>query len=188
MDAETPDTTPPDPANPDTEAPDTTNPETGTSGRTPPPDALELIHLADVVQSVSVRLTSTAPAVVNPRGLKYYYAVATVTSGFLSGSTHLGFTSDELADWGRLLDAMDEAVDDPAADPDEPFTADWPLSGGSAHLRFFARRPYAGHPYVVEVRDESGTGIVVSVPLDMDYGWRADARRRLAAVRAALGE
>ncbi|WP_228993495.1 DUF5959 family protein [Streptomyces sp. DH8] len=185
MDAETPDTKPSAATNPDTAAPDTAAP-----GRTPPPDALELIHLADAVQSVSVRLTSTAPALVNPRGLKYYYAVATVTSGFVNGSTHLGFTSDELADWGRLLDAMDEAVDDPDpdADPDDPFTADWPLSGGSAHLRFFVGRPHAGHPYVVEVRDESGTGIVVSVPLDMDYGWRADARRRLAAVRAALGE
>ncbi|MFH9608957.1 DUF5959 family protein [Streptomyces sp. NPDC017448] len=178
MDAETPDTTPSAPTDPDTAAPD----------RTPPSDALELIHLADAVQSVSVRLTSTAPALVNPRGLKYYYAVATVTSGFVNGSTHLGFTSDELADWGRLLDAMDEAVDDPDADPDDPFSADWPLSGGSAHLRFFAGHPYAGHPYVVEARDGPDTGLVVSVPLDLDYGWRADARRRLAAVRAALGE
>ncbi|MFE3431195.1 DUF5959 family protein [Streptomyces sp. NPDC059171] len=85
---------------------------------------------------------------------------------------------EDLSDWGRLLDAIEE--DEQEADLDEPFTADWPRSGRTAYLRFTA-----DDPYVVEVHDGPSTQIVVSVPLDMREEWIAESRERLAAARAA---
>ncbi|MFE7331869.1 DUF5959 family protein [Streptomyces sp. NPDC057565] len=139
------------------------------------PDAIELIRLADPGQSVSVRLRSTEPT-LESLGVRYYDAEAVVTSGFVNGTVYLGFDSEDLSDWGRLLDAIEEA------DLNEPFTADWPRSGRTAYLRFIS-----DDPYVVEVRDSTSTQIVVSVPFDMGDEWIAESRERLAAVRAALG-
>ncbi|WP_406378629.1 DUF5959 family protein [Streptomyces sp. NBC_01618] len=143
------------------------------------PDAIELIRLADPGQSVSVCLRSTEPT-LESLGVRYYDAEAVVTSGFVNGTVYLGFDSEDLSDWGRLLDAIEEAEQE--ADLDEPFTADWPQSGRTAYLRFLS-----DDPYVVEVRDGTSTGIVVSVPLDMGEEWIAESRERLAAARAALG-
>ncbi|GAA3482951.1 hypothetical protein GCM10018966_093700 [Streptomyces yanii] len=78
----------------------------------------------------------------------------------MNGTVYLGFDSEDLSDWGRLLDAIEEAEQE--ADLDEPFTADWPRSGRTAYLRFIS-----DDPYVVEVRDGTSTQIVVSAPLDM---------------------
>ncbi|WP_331738913.1 DUF5959 family protein (plasmid) [Streptomyces sp. NBC_00727] len=143
------------------------------------PDAIELIRLADPCQSVAVRLRSTEPT-LESLGVRYYDAEAVVTSGFVNGTVYLGFDSDDLSDWGRLLDAIEEAEQE--ADLDEPFTADWPRSGRTAYLRFIA-----DDPYVVEVHDGSGTQIVVSVPLDMREEWIAESKERLADARTALG-
>ncbi|MER7698767.1 DUF5959 family protein [Streptomyces sp. NPDC096095] len=142
------------------------------------PDAVELIRLTDPSQSISVRLRSTVPA-HEDLGVRYYDAEAVVTSGFVSGTVYLGFDSEDLTDWGRLLDAIEEAGQD--ADPDEPFTADWPPSGRTAYLRLIA-----DDPYVVEVHDGTSTQIVVSMPLDMDDEWIAASRQRLSAARVAL--
>lgn len=142
------------------------------------PDAIELIRLADPSQSVSVRLLSTEPA-LESLGVRYYDAEAVVTSGFVNGTVYLGFDSEDLSDWGRLLDAIDEAEQE--GDLDEPFTADWPQSGRTAYLRFIAE-----DPYVVEVHDGTSTQIVTSVPLDMREGWITESRERLAVARAAL--
>ncbi|MFB6581648.1 DUF5959 family protein [Streptomyces sp. NPDC056402] len=90
------------------------------------------------------------------------------------------YTHDQGPQGGRLLDAIEE--NEQEADPDEPFTADWPRSGRTAYLRCIADAPY-----VVEVHDGPGTQIVVSVPLDMREEWIAESRERLAAARAALG-
>ncbi|MFH9749080.1 DUF5959 family protein [Streptomyces anulatus] len=98
----------------------------------------------------------------------------------MNGTVYLGFDSEDLSGWGRLLDAIEE--DEQEADLDEPFTADWPRSGRAAYLRFIA-----DDPYVVEVHDGPSTQIVVSVPLDMREEWIAESRERLAAARAALG-
>ncbi|MET7636305.1 DUF5959 family protein [Streptomyces sp. NPDC005133] len=143
------------------------------------PDAIEPILLADLTQSISVRLRSTEPTLETP-AVRYYDAEAVVTSGFVNGTVHLGFDSEDLSDWGRLLDAIEEAEQE--ADLGEPFTADWPQSGRTAYIRFIAE-----HPYVVEVHDGTSTQIVVSVPLDMGEVWIAESRERLAAARAALG-
>ncbi|MFH9655529.1 DUF5959 family protein [Streptomyces anulatus] len=143
------------------------------------PDAIELIRLADPSQSVTVRLRSTEPTLESP-GVRYYDAEAVVASGFVNGTVYLGFDSEDLSGWGRLLDAIEE--DEQEADLDEPFTADWPRSGRAAYLRFIA-----DDPYVVEVHDGPSTQIVVSVPLDMREEWIAESRERLAAARAALG-
>ncbi|MFD6424834.1 DUF5959 family protein [Streptomyces sp. NPDC060198] len=143
------------------------------------PDVIELIRLTDPGQSVSVRMRSTEPT-LESLGVRYYDAEAVVTSDFVNGTVYLGFDSKDLSDWGRLLDAIEEAEQE--ADLDEPFTADWPQSGRTAYLRFIAE-----DPYVVEVHDGPGTQIVVSVPLDMREGWIAESRERLAAARAALG-
>ncbi|MFE5717532.1 DUF5959 family protein [Streptomyces erythrochromogenes] len=142
------------------------------------PHAIELIRLADACQSVIVRLGSTESTLERP-GVRHYDAEAVVTSDFMNGSVYLGFDSEDLADWGRLLDAIEEAEQE--ADLDEPFTADWPRSGRTAYLRFIAE-----DPYVVEVHDGPSTQIVVSVPLDMGEGWITESRGRLAAARAAL--
>ncbi|MFI8392891.1 DUF5959 family protein [Streptomyces sp. NPDC085540] len=143
------------------------------------PDAIELIRLADLGQSVSVRLRSTAPT-LEGLDVRYYDAEAIVTSDFVNGTVYLGFDSEDLSDWGLLRDAIEEAEEE--ADPDEPFTADWPREGRTAYLRFIAE-----DPYVVEVHDGTGTQIVISVPLDMREGWIAESRERLAVARAALG-
>ncbi|MFE1876432.1 DUF5959 family protein [Streptomyces sp. NPDC059496] len=143
------------------------------------PDAIELIRLADPGQSVTVRLRSTEPT-LESLGVRYYDAEAVVTSGFVNGTVYLGFDSEDLSDWGQLLDAIEE--NEQEADLDEPFTADWPRSGRTAYLRFIA-----DDPYVVEVHDGPSTQIVVSVPLDMSEEWIAESRERLAAARATLG-
>ncbi|WP_030965118.1 DUF5959 family protein [Streptomyces sp. NRRL S-378] len=142
------------------------------------PDAIELIRLADLTQSISVRLRLTEPT-LESLGVRYYDAEAVVTSGFVNGTVYLGFDSEDLKDWDRLLDAIEEAEHE--ADLDDPFTADWPRSGRTAYLRFIAE-----DPYVVEVHDGPSTQIVVSVPLDMGAKWVAESRERLAAARAAL--
>ncbi|WP_093710922.1 DUF5959 family protein [Streptomyces sp. 2131.1] len=143
------------------------------------PDAIELIRLTDLTQSIIVRLRSSQPTLKTP-AVRHYDAEAVVTSGFVNGTVHLGFDSDDLSDWGRLLDAIEEAEQE--ADLDEPFTAEWPQSGRAAYLRFIS-----DDPYVVEVHDGTGTQIVVSVPLDMGEEWISESRERLAAARAALG-
>ncbi|MEU6212815.1 DUF5959 family protein [Streptomyces sp. NPDC047023] len=143
------------------------------------PDAIELIRLADPSQSVTVRLRSAEPT-LEGLGVRSYDAEAVVTSGFVTGTVYIGFDSEDLSDWGRLLDAIEE--NEQEADLDEPFTADWPRSGRTAYLRFIA-----DDPYVVEVHDGPSTQIVVSVPLDMGQEWVAESRERLAAARAALG-
>ncbi|MFH9491164.1 DUF5959 family protein [Streptomyces halstedii] len=113
------------------------------------PGTIELIRLADPGQSVSVRLRSAEPA-LESLGVRYYDAEAVVTSDFVNGTVHLGFDSEDLSDWGQLLDAVEEAERDAeqAADPEEPFAADWPRSGRTAYPRVIC-----GDPYVVEVRD-----------------------------------
>ncbi|WP_237535365.1 hypothetical protein [Streptomyces sp. SID3343] len=79
------------------------------------------------------------------------------------------------------MDAVEEA--EHKADLDEPFTADWPLSGRSAYLRSMADDPYEA----AEFRNGAGTQIVVSVPFDSGGGWIIESREPLAAARAALG-
>lgn len=144
------------------------------------PDAIELIRLADSGQSVSVRLLSRA-ATMESLGVRYYDAVAVIASDFVNGSVYIGFDSGDLADWGRLLDAVEQAEQDGEAS--EPLRADWPRAGNSAYLRFIAE-----DPYLVEVHDGSGSQIVVSVPLDMGEEWIAESRSRLAAALSDLGE
>ncbi|MFB7312123.1 DUF5959 family protein [Streptomyces sp. NPDC056192] len=139
------------------------------------PDAIELIRLVDLTQSISVRLRSTEPVLETP-SVRHYDAEAVVTSGFVNGTVYLGFDSEDLTDLDRLLDAIEEA--EHGADLDEPFTADWPQSGRTAYLRFIAE-----DPYVVGVHDETSTQIVVSVPLDMSEEWIAESRE--PAVRAS---
>ncbi len=143
--------------------------------------AIELIRLADPGQSVTVQLRSTTPTVLKDRGPRYYDATVVITSDFVNGTVILGFSSEDLTDWGRLLDAVEEAEREPNLE--EPFTADWPRAGRTAYLRFIA-----DDPYVVEIHDGTSTGIVVSVPLDMREEWIAESRDRFATTRAALGE
>ncbi|GHH59265.1 hypothetical protein GCM10018781_02170 [Kitasatospora indigofera] len=144
------------------------------------PGAIELIRLTCFTQSVSVRLRSTAPT-HEGNGVRYYAADAVITSDFVNGTVPLGFDSDDLTDWGLLLNAAAEAERDGALD--DPFKADWPRAGRTAYLRFIAH-----DPYLVEVHDGPSTRIVVSVPLDMGEEWIAESRERLTAARAALGE
>ncbi|MGW6983867.1 DUF5959 family protein [Streptomyces sp. NPDC054932] len=61
------------------------------------PDAIELIRLADLTQSISVRLRSTEP-ILESLGVRDYDAEAVVTSGFVNGTVYLGFDSEDLKD------------------------------------------------------------------------------------------
>ncbi|MGW6735443.1 hypothetical protein [Streptomyces sp. NPDC055013] len=79
-------------------------------------------------------------------GRRDHEADAIVISGFANGTVHLGLDSEDLKDLGRLLDTIEEAEQE--ADLDEPFTADWPQSGRTAHIRSIA-----DDPYLVEVHD-----------------------------------
>ncbi|MGK5546165.1 DUF5959 family protein [Streptomyces sp. URMC 127] len=139
----------------------------------------EFIRLTSGRQSVSVRLLSTEP-VLEDLGVRYYDAEIVISSDFVNATLPLGFDSNDLDEWGELLDATAEVDGEP--DGEEPFAADWPRAGRSAYLRFIA-----DDPYVIEVHDAPSTGIGVSVPVDMDEGWPAEAKERLAAVRALLG-
>ncbi|MFJ7591238.1 DUF5959 family protein [Streptomyces sp. NPDC097617] len=132
------------------------------------PDVMDLIHLADPCQSVSVRLLSTT-ASMERAGARYYDAPIVIASDFVNGSVRLGFDSVEGAEQG--------------VDPGELFTAGRPRGGPTAYLRFIAE-----DPYVVEVHDGPSTQIVVSVPLDMREERTAEVRQCLARVRGALGE
>ncbi|MFD3937798.1 DUF5959 family protein [Streptomyces sp. NPDC058611] len=144
------------------------------------PDAIELIRLADSGQSVSVRLHLTAPT-MESLGVRYYDAEAVITSDFVNGTGYLDFDSEDIKDWSRLLDAIEEAQQDGGSD--EPLAADWPQAGKAAYLRFIAEDPLR-----VEVHNGYSTGIAVSVPLDLGEEWIAEARERLTAARVALGE
>ncbi|GGP87789.1 hypothetical protein GCM10010278_77910 [Streptomyces melanogenes] len=84
--------------------------------------------MADPGQSVSVRLHSAQP-ILEILGVRYYDAQAVITSGLVNGVVHLGFDSTDLAERGRLLDAVEEA--EQQGDFEEPFTADWPQDGRS---------------------------------------------------------
>ncbi|MEU5188907.1 DUF5959 family protein [Streptomyces klenkii] len=141
---------------------------------------MELIRLSDFDNTVTVRLRSTKP-VLEDQAVRYYDAEIVVSSGFVNGTAPLGFDSGDLDDWGRLLDAVAEADEEP--DGEEPFAADWPSAGRTAYLRFVA-----DDPYVVEAHGDTSSGICVAVPLDMRAGWLTEAKERLATVRTVLGE
>ncbi|WP_439681060.1 DUF5959 family protein [Embleya sp. MST-111070] len=141
-------------------------------------DAIVVIRLADLGQSVAVRLRPSEHTPSGP-GVRFLEADVVVTSDFMGGAVHLGFDTADLADREVILDTLKEAEH---ADSYEPFAADWPRSGRTAYLRLIA-----DDPYVVEIHDGPDTGIVVSVPLDMGPGWITESRRRLTATRAALG-
>jgi hypothetical protein len=135
----------------------------------PQPGAIELIRLADLTQSISVRLRSTEPA-FETSGRRYYDADAIVTSGFVNGTVYLGFDSEDLTDLGQLLDAVEEAEQE--AGLGEPFTADWPQSG---------RRPcgFSG--------DERR--LCLSVVLLSEHGtWEGECRRARRSARPGTDE
>ncbi|MFE4957949.1 DUF5959 family protein [Streptomyces sp. NPDC056653] len=87
------------------------------------PDAIELIRLADLTQSISVRLRSTEPTLETP-AVRHYDAEVVVASGFVNGTVYLGFDSED--PWGQLLDAIEEAEQE--ADLDEPYARTTALS------------------------------------------------------------
>ncbi|NYV73861.1 DUF5959 family protein [Streptomyces sp. UH6] len=143
-------------------------------------DAVELIRLTDPSQGVSVRLRSTTPS-LQSQGIRYYDAEVTVTSGFVNGSVHLGFDSEDLAHLRELLNLLEDSADQ--FTPDDPFMADWPHEGETAYLRLIGE-----DPYVIEVHDGTSSQIVVSVPVDLNENWVQEAKERLAAACAVLGE
>ncbi|MFE5485035.1 DUF5959 family protein [Streptomyces sp. NPDC056527] len=149
-------------------------------------ELLELIGLDSGTQSVAVRLLSTGPSFTGVSG-RYFDAEIRIRSDFVNASVRTGIFDEDIEEWGLLLDAleevMDEASEDDASeeDDDEVFSGDWPREGRTAYLRFVAE-----DPLVVEVRDAPGTGIRVQVPLALDDDWIAEARVRLRAVREAL--
>lgn len=136
-------------------------------------EPLELIRLDDGSQSVVVRLLSARP--------DYYDAEIVVRSAFVNAAVRTGLDADDVEEWGDLLNAVEDAEGD-ADEDDLVFEGDWPREGRGAYLTFVA-----DDPYVVEVHDAPGTGIVVQVPLDLKGDWIDRARDRLDALRRELG-
>ncbi|MEU9861992.1 DUF5959 family protein [Streptomyces sp. NPDC047971] len=143
-------------------------------------EPLELIVLDSGTQSVVVRLLSTSPSFTGVSG-RYFDAEIQIRSGFVNASVRMGVFDEEVEEWGHLLDAVEEAMEDAPEDDDEVFAGDWPREGRTAYLRFMAE-----DPLVIEVRDAPGTGICVQVPLALDDDWIAEARARLARAREVL--
>ncbi|MGW0465690.1 DUF5959 family protein [Streptomyces sp. NPDC003027] len=143
-------------------------------------EPLELIALASGTQSVAVRLLSTIPSFTGVSG-RYFDAEIQIRSDFVNASVRMGVFDQEVEEWGHLLDALEEAMEDAAEDDDDVFAGDWPREGRTAYLRFVAE-----DPLVIEVCDAPSTGICVQVPLALDDDWIAEARARLASAREAL--
>jgi hypothetical protein len=137
-------------------------------------EALELIRLDDGLQSVVVRLLS--------RQGDYCDAEIVIRSDFVNSAVRTGFDTEDIEEWGDLLDAIEEDDADAEQDEEDVFAGDWPREGRSAYLTFVA-----DDPYVVEVHDAPNTQICVRVPLDLKEDWIAGARARLAAARRVLG-
>ncbi|MFD0143329.1 MULTISPECIES: DUF5959 family protein [unclassified Streptomyces] len=145
-------------------------------------ELLELIGLAGGTQSVAVRLLSTSPSFTGVSG-RYFDAEIQIRSDFVNASVRTGIFDEDIEEWGLLLDALEEVMDDASEDDGaDVFTGDWPREGRTAYLRFVAE-----DPLVIEVRDTPGTGICVQVPLALDDDWITEARVRLRTVREALG-
>ncbi|MFR0358610.1 DUF5959 family protein [Streptomyces sediminimaris] len=137
-------------------------------------EPLDLIVLDDGVQSVAVRLLSPAPE------YGYYDAEIVIRSGFVNAIVRTGFNAGDLDDWAALLEAVDESAAD-TDEPDDVFAGNWPAEGRTAYLTLIAE-----DPYVVEVHDAPSTQISVRVPIDLKGEWIEASRERLAAARRAL--
>lgn len=143
-------------------------------------ELLELIDLDSGTQSVAVRLLSTSPSFTGVSG-RYFDAEIRIRSDFVNASVRTGIFDEDIEEWGLLLDALEEVMDEASEDDDEVFAGDWPREGRTAYLRFVAE-----DSLVIEVRDAPATGICVQVPLALDDDWIAEARDRLARAREAL--
>ncbi|MEU7111695.1 DUF5959 family protein [Streptomyces sp. NPDC046182] len=129
-----------------------------------------------------VRLLSTSPSFTGVSG-RSFDAEIQIRSDFVNASARTGIFDQDIEEWGLLLDALEEVMDDASEDDDEEvFSGDWPTEGRTAYLRFVA-----DDPLVIEVRDAPGTGICVQVSLALDDDWIAEARVQLRTVREALG-
>ncbi|MEU7007803.1 DUF5959 family protein [Streptomyces sp. NPDC046332] len=75
-----------------------------------------------------------------------------IRSDFVNASVRTGIFDQDIEEWGLLLDALEEVMDDASEDDDEEvFSGDWPTEGRTAYLRFVA-----DDPLVIEVRDAPG--------------------------------
>jgi hypothetical protein len=137
--------------------------------------SLELIHLADNAQSVTVRLVEIRPYAGHP---DFHHADLSIKSDFVNAQLRIGVTTQDLDEWAAALDRIEAAE---TAGDGMPIEVDWPSAGRAAYLRFIA-----DDPYLIEVHDSPQTQIVVQIPLDMDEDWINDARARLSRARAQL--
>jgi hypothetical protein len=80
----------------------------------PQPGAIELIRLADLAQSISVRLRSTEPA-FETSGRRYYDADAIVTSGFVNGTVYLDSTQRTSQTWASFWTLLKKPSRRPAS-------------------------------------------------------------------------
>ncbi|MFK0011627.1 DUF5959 family protein [Streptomyces sp. NPDC091027] len=140
------------------------------------PDAIELIRLADPSQGVTVRSRSTE-LTLESRGVRYYDAEAVVTSGFVNGTVHLGFDSEELSDWGRLLDAIEEneqeadssplPIDTGTSDPRSSNAAGPRRAAGSRSATCRATESTPGRTYRSRERTEAWRERASSIGVDV---------------------
>jgi len=129
---------------------------------------VELFRFADSVQSVSVEVRCGEPLLMGEE--RYYAAEFVVESGFVSGRVGLQVSLEDLDEWERCLDVLQDEEG-----------AEWPAGGRSAWLEVVP-----DDPVEVTVHDSPSTQIAVRVPIDVGSEWLQENRLRLAAVREAV--
>ncbi|MGW7026856.1 DUF5959 family protein [Streptomyces xanthophaeus] len=134
--------------------------------------ALELIRLADGDEAVSVWLVAYGP----PRDPDHWLADIVITGGFVEGRLRIVVSLEDLDHWMAALDRIE--ADERETAHGNVLTVDWPPAGNDGFLRLIA-----DDPVVVEVYGQPQTRTSVTVPLDLDQGWIAEARRRMRTVR-----
>ncbi|MGW5974845.1 DUF5959 family protein [Streptomyces sp. NPDC055186] len=134
------------------------------------PSPLELIHLSDEEQSVSLRIIGGT----NFSGTGQHdalHAEVVVSTGFVSGRVELYLNAYDLDDWAEVLDSVAAGR-----------KATWLESGRSPRIMIDPTEETESGCTEVSVCDVTGSQVFITVPIVTQPDW-ASHRRLLAAVR-----
>ncbi|MFE3496152.1 DUF5959 family protein [Streptomyces sp. NPDC059175] len=137
----------------------------------PDSNALELIHLADEEQSVSLRIVEG----MSFSGSDRYDALRgeiVIGTGFVSGRVELYVNAFDLDSWAEVLDSVDAGR-----------KATWLESGRSPRIMIDCTEETESGYTEVSVYDVTGSQVFVTVPVETPPDWTARHRRLLAEVR-----
>ncbi|MEU3899178.1 DUF5959 family protein [Streptomyces sp. NPDC045251] len=137
----------------------------------PDSSSLELIHLSDEEQSVSLRVIEG----MSFSGTDQYdtlHAEMVVSTGFVSGRVELYLNAYDLDSWAEVLDAVAAGG-----------KATWLESGRSPRIVIDPTEENESGCTEVSVCDVTGSQVCVTVPIGSQPDWDAH-RQLLAAVRS----